>query len=133
MKSTLNWKEGFKSTLNDNRGHEITIDLPENLNGSDLGTTALELCAMSLNGCIGTIFAMTAKKMQLEFSELKVELEALKNDTPTINTIEYTFSIKSNEDTDKIQKCLDLTEKNCPVGIIFSRAGIEIKGKLVKL
>jgi len=72
MKPTALWVNGFHSKVDNDRGHEILIDLPESQGGDDVGATALELALMGLSGCISTIFAMIAQKSRLEFASLKV-------------------------------------------------------------
>lgn len=134
MKSTLKWKQGFESVVDNSRGHEVVMDLPEAKNGTNLGATAVEVCAMSLTGCIGTIFAVVAKKMRFDFSAMEIDLEATKtDDDPTITSVNYVFKIKTDADEEKVQKCLDVTIDNCPVGNLFKQAGIPVKGKVVML
>ena len=61
MKAKSILTEGYRSVINDSRGHEIITDMPESNNGNDTGPTALELTVMSLAGCITTIFGRRPK------------------------------------------------------------------------
>ncbi len=89
------------------------------------------MCVMSLSGCIGTIFAMVAGKMRISFDNLVVELEAeQKDNAPTITHVNYTLTIKTNVEPDKIEKCLELTENTCPVGVLFKQAGVVINHEI---
>ncbi|MCT4638485.1 MAG: OsmC family protein [Bacteroidales bacterium] len=132
MKSKTVWVDNFKSTITDDRGHEYIVDLPERAGGEDAGTSALEMCAMTFGGCISTIFAMVAKKMRLTFTKLEVDVDAIKGQD-TITECTYKVIIESEEDFEKLEKCLEVTEKTCPVGVLYRKAGVEIKGELVKL
>ena len=127
MKSHLKWQEGYKSIVDNGRGHEVTLDMPADKNGSDQGATALELSAMSLNGCIGTIFAVIASNSGVEFSDLEVELDAQKTDAdPTFTAIIATVHVTTREEDNKVQRVLDKTMKKCPVGYIFEGADIPV-------
>lgn len=129
MKTNLKWIEDYQFNVNDGRGHEVILDLPTDKGGTDLGTSALELCLMSLNGCMGTIFNMMANKLKLTIEALEIEIEATKEPTdPTVTSVAYLMKIKSSADDKKLQKCFELTHQICPVGIIFDRAEIPMKG-----
>lgn len=125
MKSKAVWVKGFESTIDNGRGHEVTIDLPE---GENLGASALELTVMGLSGCITTIFAVVAKKTRLEFTELVADIEATKG-KQTIETAHIRVVVKT-DDAEKAQKTLDQTLKMCPVGVLFEQAGVKITHEL---
>lgn len=134
MKSTVTWKKNFQFVIDDHRGHQVAIDLPESSNGDNQGPTALELAAMGLSGCIGTIFATVAVKMRIQYTQMEVELDAVKEGgAPTITKADYIFRIKTEEPLEKIEKCLQYTMKTCPVGVIFEQAGIPVNGKIILL
>lgn len=131
MKSTFNWKQNFQSIVDDDRNHEVNLDLPPAKGGDDTGTTALELCAMSFNGCIGTIFGMMAAKTRLQFSQLEVELNANREENdPTFTDINYVLKIETEATKEKVEKCLALTMESCPVGVLFRQAGVKIDGRI---
>lgn len=131
-KSTFKWIENFQSTVDNGRNKSVKMDLPEASGGDDTAPTALEFAAMSLCGCIGTIFALVAKKMRLTFEKLDVILEADKGkDDPTITAVRAEVFVKSSESTEKLQRCLDTTMNTCPVGVIYEKAGIPVDVKLI--
>lgn len=133
MKATTTWTQGTSSIITDNRGHEVTIDLPEGKGGEDLGATALELCLMSYSGCVNTIFNMVAKKMRIEFTALEVDATgSQKDDAPTFTDVEIELRIDSEVSDEKIDKCLQQTLKTCPVGILFHQAGVNTTYKIEK-
>jgi putative redox protein len=131
-KSTYKWTKNFTAVVDNGRNHAMVMDLPPDKEGDDLGPTALEVCVMSLSGCIGTIYALIAKKMRLTVEDIVVELEADKGpDDPTITAVRAEVKVKSPEKEEKLQKCLETTLNSCPVGVLFTEAGIELDVKVV--
>ena len=134
MKSTVKWTKNLQSVVDNGRGHQVLIDMPEAKNGNNDGHTALELAVMGLSGCIATIFGVVAAKMRIQFSQMEVELDAAKTDVDqTITKVDYVFKIKTEETLEKIEKCLKHTMATCPVGILFEQAGIPVKGEIILL
>ena len=127
MKANSTLDAGYRSVVDDGRGHSLIVDLPKEEGGTDTGPTALELAAMSLAGCITTIFKMIAVKRHLEFSALKVELDCEKaNDDITITKIKGTAEIVTSASDTEAQTILNLTLKTCSVGAFFKEAGIPV-------
>lgn len=134
MKAIANWTEGLQGIVKDERNHSIVIDVPEVKGGIDSGTSALELCVMSLAGCIETIFAMVAPKMRLEFEKLEVVADARMEDgSKTISHVDYKLNILTKASEEKVKKCLDLVESTCPVGVLFTQAGVVLNAEIVML
>ncbi len=134
MKSKAIWTHQFQSVADNGRNHSIVLDLPEAKGGNNNGATALELCVMSLSGCVATIFALVANKMRISFDKLVVDVTAeQKDNAPTITHANVVLSIKTEATPEKIEKCYDLTESTCPVGVLFKQAGIEITHEVVYL
>jgi putative redox protein len=118
--------QNFEIALDNGRSHSTIADQPiETLPG--LGPTPLELCVMSHAGCYATICALTAQKMRLNLKGCVVAIEALKSqETGTIaeEKVDIVFEVHAPED--RIQRLHELTLKNCPVGILFEKAGVKI-------
>ena len=122
--------EGFQIALDDNEAHSYIVDLEPEL-GTGFGATSLELCVMSHAGCYATICLLTAKKMRLAVKGLKVKVEAVKSDeTGTIAKKLLIYSIKTDALQDRIDRLHKLTLENCPVGILFEKAGVKINYKV---
>jgi len=118
--------EGFQIMLDDGEAHSYIVDLAPDL-GTGLGASSLELCVMSHAGCYATICLLTAKKMRLELKGLKVKVEAIKSDeTGTIAEETFDIQIKTDAPQDRVERLQKLTLENCPVGILFERAGVKI-------
>ncbi len=134
MKSTCTWVKNMQSVVDNGRKHSIVIDLPEAKDGDDQGATALELAVMGLSGCVATIFRLFCKKMHLDIEKIEVILEADKGpDDPTITSVQAEVRVKSPEKEDKLQKALDRTMQQCPVGVLYSKAEIPMNIKLNKI
>jgi uncharacterized OsmC-like protein len=132
VKSTAKLVEGcFQSIVDDGRRHGIVLDLPEAKEGDDLGPTALELAVMALAGCVTTIWAIVAKNSNVSYHKITVELDADKPDSePTITSVKAVVKVESDDDEDKLQRCLDKTLKACPVGQLYEKAGVAVETKL---
>lgn len=129
MKVSSTWLGGAKSELLDEQGHKVIIDLPEEKGGANSGATALDLCLMSLAGCINTIFIIMAGKMHLTFDKLQAELD-ITRDGNTVTGVLCTLNIHTGDDHSKIEKCVEKTIETCPVGGIFRNAGIALKHEI---
>jgi len=123
--------QGFEIAIDNGRSHGIIADQPTETHPG-LGPTPLELCIMSHAGCYATICALTAKRMRLPLKGCEAKIEAVKNQE--LGTItEETFDIVLNLDAseDRVQRLHELTLKNCPVGILFEKAGVKISYNLI--
>ena len=126
MRANAVWVEGYKSVLDDDRGHSVTVDLPPESGGKDAGPTGLELAIMALAGCVTTIFKLVAAKRKLTYESLKVELNAEKpKNAPTVTEVKGHVEIATGTEQE-VQIALKLTFKTCPVGVIFDQAGIKV-------
>jgi len=132
MKSTAILIDGHQSVINNGRNHATITDLPEKQEGMNMGATALELSLKSFAGCISTIYSVMAKKMRIRIESLEVEMNGSKGDD-TFDKVTYDVKISSPADEKKLEKCLEQTKKNCPVGVLFEKAGVEVNGKITKM
>lgn len=124
--------DGFRTVLKDGRDHTVTIDLPRDEGGEDLGPSALELCVMSLAGCISTIFALIAAKRRLMVGTTSIGLEATRaQDSPTITSVRGELRVTTDAPLAEVNAALRLTLRSCPVGVIFERANIPVHVRAV--
>jgi putative redox protein len=132
MKAVGAWKGGFRTQLEDTRGHSVVVDLPEDEEGGDLGTSALELSVLSLAGCITTIFALVAKRRRLRFEDLRVELEAARpRGSPTVGSVDGVLRVVTSAPAEDVETALNITLGTCPVGVLFERAHIPVRVRAV--
>lgn len=124
--STAKLIKDFRITVDDGRAHSICLDLQPDL-GDDMGPSALELCVMSYVGCFVTIFALTAKKMRIPIKDLEVDVEAINSEeVGTITEANFEIRVIADASEQRLQKMARLTLENCPVGILFKKAGVKI-------
>ena len=120
----------FEIALVNCRSHQVIVDQPREL-GKDLGPTSLELCLMSHAGCYATICVLTAKKMRLPLKGCEVKVRAVKSEeVGTIVEEDFDIVFRLDAPEDRVQRLHELTLKNCPVGILFEKAGVKIKYNL---
>ena len=118
--------QGFEIALDNGRSHCSIVDQPTPT-FPGLGPTPLELCVMSHAGCYSTIAALTAQKMRLNLKGCEVKVEAVKSEkTGTIAEETFDIIFKLDAPEDKVQRLHELTLKNCPVGVLFEKAGVKI-------
>ncbi|MHA1124258.1 MAG: OsmC family protein [Candidatus Heimdallarchaeota archaeon] len=131
MEIISKWIEKYKFSVTNGRNATYTLDVPEIYGGDDTGPTALELSLMGLVGCLGTSYKMVADKMHLTVNDIEVKAKAEKTmQDKTITAIHIAVIIKSEDPKDKLEKCLQMAEENCPVDLIFHQTTIPIETKL---
>ncbi|MFB3888369.1 MAG: OsmC family protein [Candidatus Bathyarchaeia archaeon] len=117
--------QGFEIALDNGRSHCTIADQPTSTSPG-LGPTPLELCVMSHAGCYATIAALTAQRMRLDLKGCDVKVEAVKSEEiGTITEENFDIAFKINAPQDRIQRLHELTLKNCPVGVLFEKAGVK--------
>jgi putative redox protein len=127
MRANAVWVEGYESVVDNGRGHRVTVDLPTESGGNDVGPTALELSIMALAGCATTIFKIVAAKRKLTYESLKIELNADKpRNASTVTEVNGHVEIATTGTEQEVQTAMKLTFKTCPVGVIFEQAGIKV-------
>ena len=132
MKARSIWVEEYRSVLDNGRGHSVVVDLPPAQKGGDTGPTALELAVMALAGCVTTIFKIIADKRRFKYDSLKVELDAEKPDgAMTITKIKGEVEVVTEAGEKEAETVLKLTLDNCPVGVLFDKAGVELSWNVV--
>jgi putative redox protein len=132
MQAIGTWKGGYETILEDGRAHSVVVDLPVNEGGRSAGPAALELCVLSLAGCISTIFALVAHKRRLPIQGMTVALEAERPpNSSTVTRVRGTLRVRTKADPSEAETVLRLTMKTCPVGVIFERAQIPVEVSLI--
>lgn len=122
--------QGYELILDNGRSQCTVADQPDE-NSPGLGPTPFELCLMSHAGCYATICALTAEKMRLPLRGCEVQVEATKSsEIGTVSDESFDITLKLDAPEDRVQRLHEVTLKNCPVGILFERAGVKITYKL---
>ena len=117
--------ENYRIDVDDQRTHAVCLDQPAP-DGTDMGSSALELCLMSFAGCYATIFAMAAKKMRFSLKNLEVNVEAVKSEAVgTISEANVNVLVETDMPKDRLRRSHELTVRTCPVGKLFEKAGVK--------
>jgi len=120
IKARARWVENIRSVVDNTRTHSIVTDVSQASGGNDSGPTALELSLMSLAGCATTIFADVARKSNIAFTRMEVEVEAEKSpDSPIISNVNLKVHIAGKARRKLLEAAWRRTEANCPVLFIF--------------
>ncbi len=118
--------QGYELILDNGRSQSAVADQPTG-NAPGMGPTPFELCLMSHAGCYATICVLTAEKMRLPLKGCDVKIEATKSsETGTVSEESFDITMKLDAPEDRVQRLHEVTLKNCPVGILFEKAGVKI-------
>lgn len=141
MSSSANLVEKFQVEVG-TRGHQVIIDEPERLGGTDKGMNPLELLLSSLGACQTIVAQMSAKKFGIQYDHLSVDLEGdidtdgflgLSEVRPGFIEVRYKVNIKSDESPQKIEEFITYVEDHCPAldslinGVKVVSQGIDIQ------
>lgn len=123
MKANLNWIEGMRFNC-DNRGVITTIDSQEEHGGTGSAPSPKELVLNAMMGCTAMDVVAILKKMRLEITDFKMEIEAEKTHAHPIHfkTAELIFNLKGDLAPAKVMKAVDSSlTKYCGVNYIVSK------------
>lgn len=122
MEIESKWLEKYRFSVTNGRNDPIIIDVGPDYGGN--GPAALELVIMALATCLGTTYKMIADKMHLTVSAISVKAIANKNEKDFITDVRMRVYVSSKDPIEKLEKALELAEKNCPVDNIFHQTQI---------
>ncbi len=132
-------RQGFKVDVRA-RKHEITVDEPKELGGTDLGPNPIELLLASLASCLSIAVRFHASRRNIRLDEVSVEASGeldirgfmgVEGVKPGLKKIEVLLRIKSPEPEEKLRELLEFVEAHCPVADTL-RSTTPIKLNLVK-
>jgi putative redox protein len=124
-KIEINWIEdmAFEASVNN---HTIILDTSEDMGGKDRGPRPKPLTLVSLAGCTGMDVVSVLKKMRVEYSGLKIEVEGeLTDEHPKVyHTITIHFRFRGRDlPLDKLEKAVNLSqERYCGVTAMLGKA-----------
>ena len=124
FKSTTKLTEGMKVECTA-RDHEIILDEPAGLGGTDTGMNPVEAVLCALGACKCIVARCFAKAHKIDLQDFRVELEGDldpdgfmgKNKDAKIgfSTIRCNIYIKSNSSKEDIEKFVEFIDRTCPV------------------
>lgn len=132
MQSTAKLVDGVRAVVDNGWEHSLVTDIPEESGGGNKGPTGLDLCVMALSSCLCTVFAHTAQEKDILLLDLSVVVSA-KNESgsPTFTSATAEIFVNSPNSHQKLKDCLDITLAKCPVGLLFTKAGVKLSEKLI--
>ncbi len=116
-------KQGFRVDVKARR-HEIIVDEPKELGGTDTGPNPIELLLASLASCLSIAIRFHASKMNIRIDEVKVDVGGeldirgfmgVEGVKPGLRRVEVLLRIKSPETEEKLKELVEFVEAHCPV------------------
>lgn len=141
FKAVAHLQEGVQVKAK-SRNFEVTIDEPRELGGTDTGMNPVELTLSALGACQAIVARVYAKKFEIEFEDLWIEVEGDLDTDGFMNKsdvrrgysdIRYQFHIATDASREKVEEFVAFIEKTCPVGdtianpVNLTRSGIIIE------
>ena len=131
MKAKAIWLGKRRSALDDGRGHSTIVDLVNEKGGDNSGPSALELGVMALAGCVTTIFSGIAPRRRLSFTRMEVAVDAEQGEAAhTVSRVNGIVDIWSVQSESDVKTALDITMRECPLGVLFENAGVKMEWTL---
>lgn len=127
-------QEGVQ-VLAKSRNFQFIIDEPESLGGTDTGMNPVEVVLTALGACQAIVARVYAKKFNIEFDHLWVELEGDLDTDGFMNIsdvrrgyseIRYNIHIATEAPKEKVADFVSFIEKTCPVGDTIANP-VEVK------
>ncbi len=113
MKATVIRESGHRHTVRI-RNHELTLDEPTELGGTDAGPAPLELLAASLAGCVAVTIEMYAARKGWDLGRVEIgcDFTAPERGCPTKFELVYRLSDALTEE--QVERLTAIASK-CPV------------------
>ena len=124
VQATATLKENVRVEV-EARGHQVVIDEPEALGGTDQGMNPVELLLSALGACQAIVARTYAKKFDIDLKSFRVDLEGeldidgflAKSDVRAgFQNITTVFYIETDAAEEKVQAFKEFLEAHCPVG-----------------
>ena len=122
--------------------HEMTIDEPPSMGGTDKGPDPLSTLMASLAGCENVIANLVAKDIDFDLQEIEFDVKGDLDPRglmgqagiqPYFNQIYVHAKVKTDETPERVQELQEKTDARCPVFTTFIAAGIPIDVKWEKV
>lgn len=120
----------FGFTVIDEKGHEMTIDIPEDQGGGGTGFRPMQTILSALCGCSGVDIISILKKQRQALLSLKILVDGEREEgkEPSLwKTVQVVFEMTGAVDPGKAYRAADLSiNKYCSVAETLRRAGATI-------
>ena len=106
------------------QGHEISIDEPKSLGGTNKGPSPIELLLAALGGCQIITLAFFAKRSNVKLKRVETVVEGyldprgfmgVSGVRPGFQKIRISTKIQAEGPSDKIRELVKIAEERCPV------------------
>ncbi|SES28756.1 OsmC family protein [Salipaludibacillus aurantiacus] len=133
---TNNMRADLKS-----KQHEIIIDEPANMGGTDKGQDPMSNMLASLAGCENVIANMVAKEMNFDLQSIEFDVRGEldprglmgdENVRPYFEKVHVEAKVKTEESQERIDELKEKTDARCPVITTFKAAGVEMEANWTK-
>ncbi|WP_422163836.1 OsmC family protein [Halobacillus sp.] len=127
-----------KSTARD---HQIVIDEPAKMGGSDEGANPLETLLASLAGCENAVANFVAKEMEFDLQgidfEINGELDSRgmmgeKGVRPYFQKVTVNATVHTSESEERVKELQETVDSRCPVYTTLEAADVELTPNWVK-
>lgn len=123
-------EEKMRVRASNGRGHEIILDEPKQLGGTDEGMNPVEVILASLAGCFSITASFLAEKMKIKINNLKVEVTgeidekamSSKEVDSGFKKVDLIIKFDSDSSKEKIKKLYENIEEFCPVSDSLKRS-----------
>lgn len=121
--------------------HEMTIDEPPSMGGTDKGPDPLSTLLASLAGCENVIANLVAKDIKFDLQGIEFDVKGdldprglmgQADIQPYFNQIYVYAKVTTDETVERIQELKEKTDARCPIFTTFQAAGIPIEAKWEK-
>ncbi len=129
MKVVARREEGFAHDVEIDGGHEIVVDEPASVGGSDRGPSPTQLLAASLAGCTAITLELYAERKGWDLGALEVEVDfASEGQAPA--AFEVVLRLPQSFDEERRRQLLKIAAK-CPVHkVLASETSIAISDRV---
>jgi len=136
LKAQAKWIQGTKLE-SETRGFKLTIDKPQEENGTNLGPKPAELSLQALGGCILFAYLYAAQKLRVDIDDLKVDIEGevvsggwtdeQNIERTGFKQVKFTVQVKTKHPEETIEKVHQLAKKVSPMFDNFNHA-VKLEG-----
>lgn len=130
MKTTAKWICGNQFVIDNNQHFKLAVI--DQLTSKDVEPSCLDLMMMGFAGCITSEFRKRSRQNNIPYNELDTELSIEFTKTESQHMILIVFlQTSSGAPKELIENCLAESIKASLPGILFSKAGIPIRQKIL--
>ncbi len=113
MRATSSCQSGFRHTVRV-RQHQLTVDEPEDVGGSDTGPSPQELLAASLASCTAITMQMYAQRKGWDLAGVEVDCEYSPAERGCPTKFELVLRMPETMDDERVERLRVIAAK-CPI------------------